>query len=146
MRFWGFTWMLSLRYWLSIHHPGLLTFSSMQSRVRRKKKRKKKQLNWVTFWGWLLVQWVWRLPAIFEIWSRLSVRAPKLSKFSILPRKRRCHALLTCCLVAYSLTKLPTTSLTGFLPDLYFYWYLWPVIPIVFRVRSSVVFPITGVA
>ena len=35
-------------YWLSVHYPGLFTFSSKQSRVRKKKERKNKQLNWVT--------------------------------------------------------------------------------------------------
>lgn len=64
-------------YWLSIHYPGLFTFSSKQPRVRKKKERKNK-LGYFKR-GWLLVQWLSRLPAICEIWSWSSVRAPKLS-------------------------------------------------------------------
>lgn len=54
---------------------------SLQNNLGWGKKRKKKQTVKLGYFkrGWLLVQWLSRLPAICKIWSRLSVRAPKLS-------------------------------------------------------------------
>lgn len=69
MRFWGFTWMLSshFHYWISIHCPGLFTFSSAQSRQKKKKEKKTSVKLGHFLRGWLLGHWLSHSPAICEI-------------------------------------------------------------------------------